>query len=145
MERERHRGGRTPQLRPRRRAYPLLGIQRRRPARRRHRGRRGRPGRRRRALRLGGCPARSAPRAKSIGPRARRDEGAGRARGTEQPRGTRVQGHRASPRRPDGRTPTRGDPLFLDVVRVRANPGVPRRDLPDRLGPWKSVYNRFAD
>ena len=27
----------------------------------------------------------------------------------------------------------------------RAKTGVPWRDLPERFGPWKSVYNRFAN
>ena len=39
----------------------------------------------------------------------------------------------------------RGDRLFIDAVLYRAKTGVPWRDLPDRFGPWKSVYNRFAN
>jgi len=49
------------------------------------------------------------------------------------------------PRRPQGRKSTRGDRLFIDAVLFRAKTGVPWRDLPERFGPWKSVYNRFAN
>jgi transposase len=49
------------------------------------------------------------------------------------------------PRRPQGRKSTLGDRLFIDAVRYRAKTGVPWRDLPERFGPWKSVYNRFTN
>jgi transposase len=35
--------------------------------------------------------------------------------------------------------------LFIDAVLFRAKTGLPWRDLPERFGPWKSVYNRFAN
>jgi len=38
----------------------------------------------------------------------------------------------------------RGDRLFIDAVLYRAKTGVPWRDLPERFGPWKTVYNRFT-
>jgi transposase len=38
-----------------------------------------------------------------------------------------------------------GDRLFVDAVLYRARTGVPWRDLPERFGPWKSIYNRFAN
>jgi transposase len=37
----------------------------------------------------------------------------------------------------------RGDRLFVEAVLYRAKTGMPWRDLPERFGPWKSVYNRF--
>jgi transposase len=37
-----------------------------------------------------------------------------------------------------------GDREFVDAVLYRAKTGVPWRDLPERFGPWKSVYNRFS-
>lgn len=37
----------------------------------------------------------------------------------------------------------RGDRDFLNAVIWRVKTGVPWRDLPDRFGPWKTVYNRF--
>jgi transposase len=40
---------------------------------------------------------------------------------------------------------TRGDRLFIEAVLFRAKTGMPWRDLPERFGPWKSVYNRFAN
>lgn len=38
-----------------------------------------------------------------------------------------------------------GDRNFIDAVLYRARTGVPWRDLPERFGPWKSVYNRFRN
>ncbi len=38
-----------------------------------------------------------------------------------------------------------GDRTFIDAVLYRARTGVPWRDLPERFGPWKSVYNRFRN
>jgi transposase len=35
----------------------------------------------------------------------------------------------------------RGDRLFIEAVLYRAKTGMPWRDLPERFGPWKSVYN----
>jgi transposase len=55
----------------------------------------------------------------------------------------RVQG--LLPRRAQGRKSARGDRLFVDAVVYRAKTGVPWRDLPERFGPWKSVYNRFSN
>ena len=49
------------------------------------------------------------------------------------------------PRRPQGRKATRGDRLFVEAVIYRARTGIPWRDLPERFGPWKSVYNRFRN
>lgn len=33
---------------------------------------------------------------------------------------------------------------FIDAVLFRAKTGIPWRDLPERFGSWKTVYNRFA-
>lgn len=47
---------------------------------------------------------------------------------------------------PEQRTGPRsklGDRSFVDAVLYRARTGVPWRDLPERFGPWKTVYNRF--
>src|SRR5690349_1393302 len=38
-----------------------------------------------------------------------------------------------------------GDRSFVDAVIYRARTGIPWRDLPERFGPWKSVYNRFRN
>jgi transposase len=38
-----------------------------------------------------------------------------------------------------------GDRLFVEAVLFRAKTGLPWRDLPERFGPWKSVYNRFSN
>ena len=39
----------------------------------------------------------------------------------------------------------RGDRLFVEAVLYRIRTGIPWRDLPERFGPWKSVYNRFSN
>ncbi len=48
---------------------------------------------------------------------------------------------------PQARGPaaTLGDRSFVDAVIYRARTGMPWRDLPERFGPWKSVYNRFRN
>jgi transposase len=38
-----------------------------------------------------------------------------------------------------------GDRHFIDAVLYRARTGIPWRDLPERFGPWKSIYNRFSN
>jgi transposase len=38
-----------------------------------------------------------------------------------------------------------GDRQFIDAVLYRTKTGIPWRDLPERFGPWKSVYNRFSN
>src|SRR5262245_33401327 len=49
------------------------------------------------------------------------------------------------PKSRTGPQSTRGDRQFIDAVLFRAKTGMPWRDLPERFGPWKSVYNRFAN
>jgi transposase len=49
------------------------------------------------------------------------------------------------PRQRAGPEAIRGDRLFIEAVLYRAKTGCPWRDLPERFGPWKSVYNRFAN
>lgn len=44
-----------------------------------------------------------------------------------------------------GRRCFRGERLFFDAVLYRTATGIPWRDLPERFGPWKSVYNRFCN
>lgn len=49
------------------------------------------------------------------------------------------------PRRAQGRQSTRGDRLFVEAVIFRAKTGIQWRDLPERFGNWKTVYNRFRN
>src|SRR3954468_4558375 len=49
------------------------------------------------------------------------------------------------PRRKRGPAAKRSERQFIDAVLYRAKTGVPWRDLPERFGPWKSVYNRFSN
>ena len=49
------------------------------------------------------------------------------------------------PARPAGRKASRGDRLFVEAVIFRAKTGIAWRDLPERFGNWKSVYNRFRN
>lgn len=51
---------------------------------------------------------------------------------------------RVLPKRETGPESLRGDRSFVDAVLYRAKTGVPWRDLPERFGPWKTVYNRFS-
>jgi transposase len=37
-----------------------------------------------------------------------------------------------------------GDRNFLNAVMWRIRTGVPWRDIPERFGAWKTIYNRFA-
>src|ERR1700742_4876215 len=50
---------------------------------------------------------------------------------------------RVLPRQRAGPEAIRGNRLFIEAVLYRAKTGCPWRDLPERFGPWKSVYNRF--
>lgn len=47
------------------------------------------------------------------------------------------------PEQKTGPAATLGDRAFIEAVLFRAKTGMPWRDLPERFGPWKSVYNRF--
>jgi transposase len=38
----------------------------------------------------------------------------------------------------------RGDRPFVNAVMWRLKTGAPWRDIPERYGPWKTTYNRFA-
>ena len=49
------------------------------------------------------------------------------------------------PKQPSGPSATLGDRLFVEAVLFRAKTGLPWRDLPERFGNWKSVYNRFSN
>jgi len=47
------------------------------------------------------------------------------------------------PEQKTGPESTLGDRLFIEAVLFRAKTGMPWRDLPERFGPWKTIYNRF--
>ena len=49
------------------------------------------------------------------------------------------------PKKRQGPRSKLGDRQFIDAVLYRAKTGVPWRDLPERFGPWKTIYNRFAN
>src|SRR5690606_8914108 len=44
-----------------------------------------------------------------------------------------------------GPQPKLDDRKFIDAVLYRMKTGVPWRDLPERFGAWKTVYNRFSN
>lgn len=52
---------------------------------------------------------------------------------------------RVLPKQRHGPKSSRGDRKFIDAVLYRAKTGVPWRDLPERFGPWKTIYNRFSN
>ena len=43
-----------------------------------------------------------------------------------------------------GPRPLRGNRPFVNAVMWRLKTGAPWRDIPERYGPWKTTYNRFA-
>ena len=47
------------------------------------------------------------------------------------------------PKQKFGPKPVLGDRNFVDAVLYRGKTGIPWRDLPERFGPWKSIFNRF--
>jgi transposase len=47
------------------------------------------------------------------------------------------------PRKPGGQW--KDDRLLLNGVFWRLNTGAPWRDLPERYGPWQTVYDRFSN
>lgn len=49
------------------------------------------------------------------------------------------------PHRAQGRKALHGDRLFVEAVIFRARTGIQWRDLPERFGSWKTVYNRFRN
>jgi transposase len=44
-----------------------------------------------------------------------------------------------------GPEPKMDDRTFIDAVLYRAKTGIPWRDLPERFGSWKTVFNRFSN
>lgn len=46
-------------------------------------------------------------------------------------------------RKPQGGRPAKNNRLMLNGIIYWLNTGIPWRDLPERFGPWKSVYTRF--
>src|SRR3984957_3724310 len=44
-----------------------------------------------------------------------------------------------------GRPSARGDRNFVNAVVWIAKTGAPWRDLPERFGNWKTIFNRFAE
>ncbi len=44
-----------------------------------------------------------------------------------------------------GRRSLRGDRIFVNAVLFLMKTGCPWRDLPERYGNWKTVYNHFAN
>ena len=46
-------------------------------------------------------------------------------------------------RKPQGGRPAKSNRTMLNAILYWLNTGIPWRDLPERFGPWKSVYSRF--
>ena len=44
-----------------------------------------------------------------------------------------------------GPQPKLDNRTFIDAVLYRAKTGVPWRDLPERFGSWKTIFNRFSN
>ena len=46
-------------------------------------------------------------------------------------------------RKPQGGRPGKSSREMLNAILYLLNTGIPWRDLPERFGPWQSVYSRF--
>jgi transposase len=46
-------------------------------------------------------------------------------------------------KKPQGGRPAKDNQQMLNGIIYWLNTGIPWRDLPERFGPWSSVYNRF--
>ncbi len=46
-------------------------------------------------------------------------------------------------RKPQGGRPGKSNRMMLNAILYWLNTGIPWRDLPERYGPWQSVYSRF--
>lgn len=46
-------------------------------------------------------------------------------------------------RKPQGGRPAKDNRVMLNGIIYWLNTGIPWRDLPERFGPWQSVYGRF--
>ena len=46
-------------------------------------------------------------------------------------------------RKPQGGRPGKSNQEMLNAMVYWLNTGIPWRDLPERFGPWQSVYSRF--
>ena len=46
-------------------------------------------------------------------------------------------------RKPQGGCPTKSNRVMLNAMVYWLNTSIPWRDLPERFGPWQSVYSRF--
>lgn len=46
-------------------------------------------------------------------------------------------------RKPQGGRPAKSNRIMLNAILYWLNTGIPWRDLPERFGPWQSVYSRF--
>lgn len=46
-------------------------------------------------------------------------------------------------RKPQGGRPAKSNRKILNAILYWLNTGIPWRDLPERYGPWQTVYSRF--
>ena len=46
-------------------------------------------------------------------------------------------------KKPQGGRPEKSNREMLNAILYWLNTGIPWRDLPERFGPWQSVYSRF--
>ena len=55
----------------------------------------------------------------------------------------RIQDKFPPERKPQGGRPGKSNRAMLNAILYWLNTGIPWRDLPERFGPWQSVYSRF--
>ena len=55
----------------------------------------------------------------------------------------RIKGLFPPEKKPQGGRPEKSNREILNAILYWLNTGIPWRDLPERFGPWQSVYSRF--
>ena len=55
----------------------------------------------------------------------------------------KIRGILPAERKPQGGRPVKDNRVMLNGIIYWLNTGIPCRDLPERFGPWSSVYSRF--
>lgn len=56
----------------------------------------------------------------------------------------RIKGYLPPERKKGAGRPAKDNRMMLNGIIYWLNTGIPWRDLPERYGPWKSVYTRFS-
>ena len=55
----------------------------------------------------------------------------------------RIKNYLPPEKKPHGGRPGKSNRLIFNAILYLLNTGIPWRDLPERFGPWQTVYSRF--